>query len=293
MKPKLKFILLLTVISITTIITYNIVKEYRYKKEEEKRIEYATIAIKQATINRQEWDIEEAKKAVNLIKTNETKEYLKLEIENIEIGIKKEKIKIEYENSLYIVEKNLNQTQLNELIKKINKIEYADIKKKLLEKADIIQKDITKEKERISKLDFERKMKEIDETSVISTPPTQINIIEKINGKITAFTPYCTGCHGYTASGKYIGNGDIYQYDKDFGMVRIVAGDYSYPFGTIVKIKNLNYFGEDIYAMVLDRGGAVGKNKRALFDLLFATKENAYKFGIANNVECEILRIGY
>ena len=65
------------------------------------------------------------------------------------------------------MEKNLNQTQLNELIKKINKIEYADIKKKLLEKADIIQKDITKEKERISKLDFERKMKEIDETSVI------------------------------------------------------------------------------------------------------------------------------
>lgn len=76
-------------------------------------------------------------------------------------------------------------------------------------------------------------------------------------------------------------------------MVRIVAGDSSYPFGTIVRIKNLNYFGEDIYAIVLDRGGAIGKNKRVLFDLLFALDENANKFGVAYNVECEILRLGY
>ena len=68
-----------------------------------------------------------------------------------------------------------------------------------------------------------------------------------------------TGCQGYTASGKYVGNGDIYQYDDEYGMVYIVAGGSEYPFGTIVRFKNVNYFGKDIYAIVLDRGGAIGK----------------------------------
>ena len=80
--------------------------------------------------------------------------------------------------------------------------------------------------------------------------------------------------------------------DKEYGKVRIVAADKSYPFGTIVKIKNLWYFNEDVYAIVLDRGGAIGKNKRALFDLLFALEENANTFGV-ENATCEILRLGY
>jgi 3D (Asp-Asp-Asp) domain-containing protein len=129
--------------------------------------------------------------------------------------------------------------------------------------------------------------------TVKSTMP-EAKDTETITGKITAFTPYCVdGCHGYVASGKFVGNGDIYQYDHEYGMVRIVAGDPDYPFGTIVKMKNLGYFGGDVYAIVLDRGGAIGKNRRAVFDILFATEENANRFGVAHNIECEILRIGY
>lgn len=163
-----------------------------------------------------------------------------------------------------------------------------------MERTESIQSLVTKEKERLEQLSYYNKMKEIDAIRVVSTPPSNVNVLERLTGKVTAFTPYCSdGCQGYTASGKFVGNGDIYQYDSEYGMVHIVAGDSSYPFGTIVRIKNLNYFGEDIYAIVLDRGGAIGKNRRALFDLLFATEENANRFGVAYNIECEILRLGY
>ena len=204
-----------------------------------------------------------------------------------------EEIKNEFNFLLLSVENNLNQSELNSAINKVKAIKYEDIKNELLVRTTSIQEKITAEKKRLEQLAYYNKMLKIDATPVISTPPSNVKAVETIKGKITAFTPFCEGCSGYTASGKYVGGGDIYQYDSEYGMVRIVAGDKSYPFGTIVKIKNLGYFGGDVYAMVLDRGGAIGKNKRAIFDLLFATKENAYKFGVAQNIECEILRIGY
>ena len=90
----------------------------------------------------------------------------------------------------------------------------------------------------------------------------------------------------------FVGN-TIYYNDKEYGKVRIVAADKSYPFGTIVRFNNLNYFNDAVYAIVLDRGGAIGKGKRVLFDLLFKTENEANNFGIEKNVSCDILRMGY
>ncbi len=130
---------------------------------------------------------------------------------------------------------------------------------------------------------------------VKSTPPKNAKVLETLKGTITAYTPYCSdGCHGYTATGRFVGNGNIHYKDKEYGTVYIVAGDPSIPFGSIVRLKNVSYFGgRDIYAIVLDRGGAIGKNRRALFDLLFALEKNANNFGVRRNVTCEILRRGY
>lgn len=293
-KKNIILCLLLGFLLIITGITVYIVKEYNYKAQENKRIELARKKVSEANNTKSQDDINEAKESIDNLNTIEIKEELSIVISELELNIAKEAIQKEFNLLLDTIENNLSEEELNSIIEKINSIEYLDVKESLLERVSVIQSLIEEEKERLELLSYYNKMKEIDAMKVVSTPNENAVILETITGTITAFTPFCSdGCQGYTASGKYVGNGDIYQYDSEYGMVRIVAGDSSYPFGTIVRIKNLNYFGEDIYAIVLDRGGAIGKNKRAIFDLLFASDENANKFGVAYNVECEILRLGY
>lgn len=284
------FILLVAISSFTI----HRISEVNYKKSENERITLATSITEKAITTRNYEDIENAKEHIEKVKTKEKKNELIKKIEELELDIKKETIKNAYHDRLNIIESNLNQTELDNIIGEINLIEYEEIKNELLARTPTIQEKINQEKRRQEQIAYYNKMLQIDATPVISTPPADAIVLERLNGAITAFTPYCSdGCEGYVASGKFVGNGDIYQYDHQYGMVRIVAGDPSYPFGTIVRIKNLGYFGGDIYAIVLDRGGAIGKNRRALFDLLFATEENANRFGVAYNIECEILRIGY
>lgn len=143
-----------------------------------------------------------------------------------------------------------------------------------------------------------------DEPIVQPTVPTQkeesktereekSEIIETQVGKMSGYGPNCIGCSGYTASGKYVGDGNIYYNDKTYGQVRIVAGDYKYKFGTIVRIKNSKVSTQPIIAIVLDRGGSIGIDKKYMFDLLFTSEEEAIKYEVSYNVTFEILRNGY
>ena len=120
------------------------------------------------------------------------------------------------------------------------------------------------------------------------------NVLETLNGSLAGYGPDCSGCSSKkTSSGYYIGEGNIYYNDKEFGKVRIVAGDKKYPFGTIVKITNSRYYDNaPIYSIVLDRGG-VGIGKKYIFDLLFNSEEEASNFGSKKNVTFEILRLGF
>ena len=85
-------------------------------------------------------------------------------------------------------------------------------------------------------------------------------------------------------------NGIIYYYDSYYGNVRILAGDRSYPFGTIVRV---SFNEESFLGIVLDRGGAIGFNKAALFDLLYPSEYLANIDGVNYNTKFEILRIGF
>lgn len=127
------------------------------------------------------------------------------------------------------------------------------------------------------------------------TPKNEEVVIETLIGTLVGYGPDCVGCtSNRTASGYYIGEGNIYYDDASYGKVRIVAGDYSYPFGTIVKISNVDYFNDvPFYAIVLDRGSDIGKNKKHLFDLLFAKEIDAYPMGKEINIKYEIVRLGY
>ena len=115
-------------------------------------------------------------------------------------------------------------------------------------------------------------------------------VISTYTGNITAYGPDCAGCSGITASGYNVLNGNIYYNDKTYGKVRIVASDKSLPFGTIVRIKDIST--EPIMAIVLDRGSAIGFNKKVYFDLLYNSEKETNFFGI-KKATFEILRKGY
>ena len=141
-------------------------------------------------------------------------------------------------------------------------------------------------------LEKEKIKEEVKEKEIIVS---NNNAVETIIGNLVGYGPDCYGCTSMmTASGKYVGEGNIYYNDSTYGIVRIVAGDPSYPFGTIVKVSNVDFYDhEPFYAIVLDRGGDIGKNKKFLFDLLFASESEAYKLGKDDDVKYEILRLGY
>jgi len=129
---------------------------------------------------------------------------------------------------------------------------------------------------------------------VIEEEKKDIFPLEVLVGSLSLYGPDCYGCtSNKTASGMYVGEGNIYYEDSEYGTVRIVAADKSYPFGTIVRVSNVDYFGEPIYAVVLDRGGDIGKSKRFLFDLLFPSEQEANNIGSRHNVTFEIMRLGY
>ncbi len=115
--------------------------------------------------------------------------------------------------------------------------------------------------------------------------------LESYSGFLSGYGPDCYGCTSlHTASGYYVGDGNIYYEDETYGQIRIVAGDKSYPFGTIVKLQNTEI--DPFYAIVLDRGSAIGKDKKIQFDLLFPSEKDTVVFGL-NEVQVDVLRLGY
>lgn len=116
------------------------------------------------------------------------------------------------------------------------------------------------------------------------------DVLEIQLGKLSRYGPDCYLCTSYLAYGLYVGSDTIYYNDNYYGNVRILAGDKSYPFGTIVRV---SYDMESFLGIVLDRGGSIGFNGKALFDLLYPNEYLANKDGINYNTKFEILRYGF
>ena len=142
----------------------------------------------------------------------------------------------------------------------------------------------------------------IFEEKIIETPKgpytgivpasNEIEVIKSYRGPMTAYGPDCVGCSGITSSGYNVLKGNIYYHDKTYGNIRIVAADKSLPFGTIVRISDLDVFNDDILAIVLDRGSAIGFNKKTYFDLLYKSEKETEFFG-RRFANFDILRMGY
>ena len=291
MKKQIIFSLVLLLFGVCLLSMGIFLKRYNDKKDEElisMAFTYAT-ALKKT---KSEEDLVKVKEILKDVKDEKEKENIEDIVNQAVLTISKEKVRDSYNLILNEIEVSLDEDKLLSVKNEIETISYDDVKGVLLERISEIENKINEKKKEIEKEKYYNYLKNKDSEMVISNK-VDATVLETLYGKVTAFTPYCfDGCNGYVASGMYVGDGNIYYNDKEYGKVRIVAADKSYPFGTIVKIKNLWYFNEDVYAIVLDRGGAIGKNKRALFDLLFALEENANTFGV-ENATCEILRLGY
>lgn len=139
----------------------------------------------------------------------------------------------------------------------------------------------------------------VGDASVLPTPEKSNNSLslivtpslETVGGTMSAYGPDCLGCSGHLGGGFDASGGNFIYADATYGNVRIVAGDYKYPYGTIVKVSN-SKIGE-FNAIVLDRGGDIGIGKRFTFDLLFPSEAEAAAFGTNYDCSFDILRYGY
>lgn len=190
-------------------------------------------------------------------------------------------------------------------IKKVNSL-------KLITNIDLKNTDFVSEEEKDETSEVkEENLEEVEEKTVsieekeevIDNNTTSVEVVEEVPeqnvsndildtlvGSMSGYGPDCNGCRGYTSSGYSIKN-NIYYQDSTYGSVRILAGDRSLKFGSIVRVKN-SKLGEFI-GIVLDRGGSVGIGRAHLFDLLFSSEKEAQLYEVSYNVSFEVLRYGY
>lgn len=111
-------------------------------------------------------------------------------------------------------------------------------------------------------------------------------------GQMTAYGPDCVGCTGkvYCPPRQDVRNGNVNYNDSEYGTVSILAADYAIPCGSMIKINNLSYTNEDVYGIVLDRGGAIKGN---IIDFLVPSEKDSDFIGRQRNVNFEIVRWGW
>ena len=131
-----------------------------------------------------------------------------------------------------------------------------------------------------------------DNTPIDSKPNEEVYIPSITVGSTFTGTMsgYGSDIGSLTASGHYIGD-SIYYPDSTYGNIRILAGDRSIPFGTVIRVSNSN--AGSFIGIVLDTGRNIGFDRLYDFDLLFETSREAINYGVSKNVTFEILRVGY
>lgn len=147
---------------------------------------------------------------------------------------------------------------------------------------DVVNNDVV---EYVEEEKVEIKVEEdpvVEEEVVEKVENASTEVISTFSGTMSVYSADCNGCSGYVGCSPYpyVGNGNIYYNDATYGSVRIVAADKSLPCGTIMKVES-SKLNEVIYAIVLDRGGAVGFDNKVQLDLLMdSATTNLTSFGL-------------
>lgn len=114
----------------------------------------------------------------------------------------------------------------------------------------------------------------------------------EFTGTLTGYGPDCVGCSGIVACAPHpdVRNNNIYYNDKEYGKIRILAADRSIPCGSIIKISNFKFIGDDFYGIVLDRGGSI---VGLTMDLLYPSEDDTVIIGRQYKINFKIERWGY
>lgn len=111
---------------------------------------------------------------------------------------------------------------------------------------------------------------------------TQSKVIRSFYVKGTAYTAYCEGCSGTTATGINL---------RENPHLKIIAVDPSViKLGSLVKLSSESYPKLNGVYVAGDTGGAIKGNK---IDIFVSSKDEAYKLGVRKDIIVEILREGY
>ena len=170
----------------------------------------------------------------------------------------------------------------SELLVEEKQMEH-DLNKEVVE--EVVKEEMIEDVSVEDEIDLDEQIVEEESLPIIS------DVLESHVGTMSGYGPDCRGCSGFLASGKYVGDGNVTYYDSDYGNVRILAGDVSIPFGSIVRVKNSRV--PEFVGIVLDRGGSIGFGKKFLFDLLYPSEDIALSDEVSYNTTFEILRFGY
>lgn len=170
----------------------------------------------------------------------------------------------------------------SELLVEEKQMEH-DLNKEVVE--EVVTEEMIEDISLENEIDLDEQIVEEESLPIVS------DVLESHVGAMSGYGPDCRGCSGFLASGKYVGDGNVTYYDSDYGNVRILAGDVSIPFGSIVRVKNSRV--PEFLGIVLDRGGSIGFGKKFLFDLLYPSEDIALSDEVSYNTTFEILRFGY
>ena len=208
-------------------------------------------------------------------------------------------------NTVYssINTKNLNTNLFQEVAntnninniknEKENKEEIEEIEIPDIEKEEKITPDETKKEEKVSIVEEESKQ-EVKDNTVKEQPETKNQVSQSSSlvtylGKASYYTANCYGCGGYTSSGLNVSDGRTFYNDSVYGNVRIIAAGKEIPLYSIVRINNTS-LGSNVLAIVLDRGGDIGQDRKFLIDILTNSSEGYG--GVDKGVSVEVLRSG-
>jgi 3D (Asp-Asp-Asp) domain-containing protein len=118
-------------------------------------------------------------------------------------------------------------------------------------------------------------------------------------GRLTTYGGDCRGCSGKSASGAKLSaktgvNNSKTPFLKYKGKkYYCLAADRSIPFGTIIKISNHNLKTKKvIYGIVVDRGGAIKKNKIDIFKGSERSSKGYFRGGTSYKTKFEIISKG-
>ena len=185
----------------------------------------------------------------------------------------------------------------SDAITKEEVIEVApvEIVEEVEEEPEVVEEEVQEEvvEEELKEEVVVGKDEVIEDNTPIDSKPSEEVYVPSITVGSTfkgTMSGYGSDIGNYTASGHYIGD-SIYYPDSTYGNIRILAGDKSIPFGTVIEVSNSN--AGSFIGIVLDTGRNIGFDRLYDFDLLFETSREALNYGVSKNVTFKILRVGY